>query len=240
MFNWIKELRTKKENKSVVSHTEIINNESKEDPLMNSKDLYMDTYKEVAKSWVAADIKLSKLLEEELPLYSGQTSEHLKSFDYIENMDRYKCGIWLTGSLFYAKDYCYFRVNNNTKGQLLFSLKLASTINVIEFPSIYHPGDAIGKIINNVTPDVFISQNWEHILQELIKLDSQYSDVKGHIRREGSPNNMGIEIGGLSEVWICNKLNLVQVGDYVVPKTKSEFQKKYGNNALELPQKFFI
>lgn len=235
MFNWLihKFIAVRKQvnvDSSVNFSSEHTTPVSSEPPPTVNNDNKLKYEKEIdllTDHWLFTGIKLGYTANN-IRLYSGQKHPTKENFELDDVIELTNTGIWLTGDLWYAKEYCDTAdcIHNEPITKLIFCALIEHSYPLIEFPPKTHPADFLHRKEGFFQQaDVFVSQNWDSIIKNLSEKDSSYSGAVGHYRLEELTQKPNAK--NLKEVWVKNSHLLSNIEKRKATLTKQHFEELY-------------
>jgi hypothetical protein len=213
--------------------------EYQEDRTDVSKTKYEGDIDELTDHWLQVGVEIDESAKHKY-LFSGQKHPTAPNFDLMDVVKLTGTGIWLSESLWYAKEYCDTAdfLDPGPKGKLIFCATIVSDLPMIKFPADMYPAEYLHtKKGFNQQADVFVSRYWDSIVENLSQKDEAFKNAIGHFRFDNSHKKLGDykNHSELKEVWVANPLYLTKVEKRKALRTKKLFTQLYGSTETENP-----
>lgn len=208
--------------------------------VIQNKVVDMKTNQRLAEVWDIVGLKSTKVSAGTV-FYSGirEETKIIDPLDYLSN----KHSVWLSQSAYWAGEYCY-RESVANPHKLLIKVILNTDVNVLEFPSNFHPADAFfqwekenGRFNVDYTkphpemrfegaqPDHHIDKNFINIAN----LAGYQTNIHGYIRRAENAD-LGANPGDILELSLIAQGAMQLQGTFVPPKDKAGFRACIGED----------
>ncbi|EJG1726542.1 hypothetical protein ACLINW_004554 [Vibrio parahaemolyticus] len=135
----------------------------------------------------------------------------------------------MSESAWKGASFCYLDAGGEVKGKKLFMLEAKSDFNVLVFDPEFHPGRQFG--------DQFISENWQLLMDCLVKKEPSFQKVKGYVRYvTPRVTAKGLTDGQINELWVKNPDLFLELRSNAMPFEKDCMLKSYSG----CPERFNI